>query len=247
MQMCRHQRFLALAAVEAEQSIESTKHGALLVRGGKVLGSGHNSARSRNASVPGAANAISLHSEVRSSFCDLPRREELHTLFPHHPAFDLPTWRARRGRCRSCRWRLFSPFRGFYRAQAYTHNDTPTKRNKFRHCDLYVVRVLPEGRQFQGTTERDPARFGFSQPCMRCLRTLEVFGVQRVIFSTGHQSLDGNIGFEIHNVIELLRNSSLRGHRSRGDEEALACGALRCHEVSAGSGQSRRHWSPSDK
>mmetsp|Transcript_11604 Transcript_11604/g.29714 ORF Transcript_11604/g.29714 Transcript_11604/m.29714 type:complete len:83 (+) Transcript_11604:150-398(+) len=64
MQMCRHQRFLALAAVEAEQSIESTKHGALLVRGGKVLGSGHNSARSRNASVPGAANAISLHSEV---------------------------------------------------------------------------------------------------------------------------------------------------------------------------------------
>jgi len=63
-QMCRHQRFLALAAVEAEQSSETTKHGALLVRGGKVLGVGHNSARSRNTSVPGAANATSLHSEV---------------------------------------------------------------------------------------------------------------------------------------------------------------------------------------
>lgn len=62
--MCRHQRFLALAAVEAEQSSETKKHGALLVRGGKVLGAGHNSARSRNTSVPGAANATSLHSEV---------------------------------------------------------------------------------------------------------------------------------------------------------------------------------------
>jgi len=61
---CRHQRFLALAAVEAEQSSETKKHGALLVRGGKVLGAGHNSARSRNTSVPGAANATSLHSEV---------------------------------------------------------------------------------------------------------------------------------------------------------------------------------------
>lgn len=62
--MCKHERFLAAAAAEAEQSSEATKHGSLLVRAGKVLGSGHNSARSRNTSVPGQPNVTSLHSEV---------------------------------------------------------------------------------------------------------------------------------------------------------------------------------------
>lgn len=58
--MTRHQKFLALAAAEAAQSTLETKHGALVVRGGKVLGSGHNSDRSRL----GATNVVSLHSEV---------------------------------------------------------------------------------------------------------------------------------------------------------------------------------------
>lgn len=44
-----------------------TKHGALLVRGGKILGSGHNSDRSRLAAFPGASNIISLHSEARAA------------------------------------------------------------------------------------------------------------------------------------------------------------------------------------
>ena len=65
---------------------------------------------------------------------------------------------------------------------------------------------------------------------MRCLRALEAFGVQRVIFSSGEQGPNGEIGWEIHPVSTLLRNSLVRGHRSRGDVEAIACGALRCHE-----------------
>lgn len=93
------------------------------------------------------------------------------------------------------------------------------------------MRVLPEGRQLQGTPQRDPNRFGLSQPCVRCLRALEAFGVQRVIFSTGEQGGDGAIGCEIHAVTQLLHCSSVRGHCSRGDEEAIACGALRCQDV----------------
>lgn len=60
----RHDRFLTAAAAEAEQSTLETKHGSLLVRGGKVLGSGHNSSRSRLAALPRQSNVPSLHSEV---------------------------------------------------------------------------------------------------------------------------------------------------------------------------------------
>ena len=60
----RHSRFLQLAAQVAENSEQETKHGSLLVRGGKVLGSGHNSSRSRLQAMPGASNVTSLHSEV---------------------------------------------------------------------------------------------------------------------------------------------------------------------------------------
>ena len=62
--MTRHQRFLRAAAAEAEQSTLETKHGSLLVRSGKILGSGHNSDRSRLADMPGNPNMTSLHSEV---------------------------------------------------------------------------------------------------------------------------------------------------------------------------------------
>ena len=72
----RTDRFLLAAAAEAEQSTLETKHGSLLVRGGKVLGSGHNSSRSRKQVLPGESNVISLHSEVAAAAavpCLLPR------------------------------------------------------------------------------------------------------------------------------------------------------------------------------
>ena len=63
--MGRHDRFLLLAAAEAENSRLETKHGSVLVRAGKVISSGHNSDRTRMASLPGTPNAmISLHSEL---------------------------------------------------------------------------------------------------------------------------------------------------------------------------------------
>ena len=65
--MCRHARFLNLAAVEAKESPLDTKHGSLLVRGGKVIGSGHNSSRSRLQSIPGESNVTSLHSEMAAA------------------------------------------------------------------------------------------------------------------------------------------------------------------------------------
>lgn len=65
--MGRHSRFLTLAAAEAENSTQEIQHGSLLVRGGKVLGAGHNSSRSRlQTHLPGASNMASLHSEVRA-------------------------------------------------------------------------------------------------------------------------------------------------------------------------------------
>ena len=61
----RHSKFLLQAAAEAEGSAMEIKHGALLVRSGKVVGAGHNSDRSRLAGIPGGTvNAVSLHSEV---------------------------------------------------------------------------------------------------------------------------------------------------------------------------------------
>lgn len=123
-------------------------------------------------------------------------------------------------------------FRGFY--QAYPGH-YERARKKLRHCDLYVVRLLPEGRQFQGTAARDLRRLGFSQPCVRCLRALEAAGVQRIVFSTGlpaecppdsPPSPDA-IGYEVSTVAELLAAGHERGHSSRGDLGAVACGALR--------------------
>ena len=52
-----------LAACPSLESLE-IKHGALLVSGGKVIGRGCNSDRSRMASRPGDANTVALHSEV---------------------------------------------------------------------------------------------------------------------------------------------------------------------------------------
>eukprot|EP00310_Coccolithus_braarudii_P021202 CAMPEP_0183351452 /NCGR_PEP_ID=MMETSP0164_2-20130417/24978_1 /TAXON_ID=221442 /ORGANISM="Coccolithus pelagicus ssp braarudi, Strain PLY182g" /LENGTH=174 /DNA_ID=CAMNT_0025523639 /DNA_START=48 /DNA_END=574 /DNA_ORIENTATION=+ len=52
------------AAQMAERSALEIKHGALLVRGGKVVGRGCNSDRSRLSSLPGDANMVALHSEV---------------------------------------------------------------------------------------------------------------------------------------------------------------------------------------
>eukprot|EP00325_Prymnesiales_sp_UTEX-LB-985_P026732 CAMPEP_0174718188 /NCGR_PEP_ID=MMETSP1094-20130205/28244_1 /TAXON_ID=156173 /ORGANISM="Chrysochromulina brevifilum, Strain UTEX LB 985" /LENGTH=191 /DNA_ID=CAMNT_0015918239 /DNA_START=71 /DNA_END=647 /DNA_ORIENTATION=+ len=180
--MGRHDRFLTAAAAEAEQSTLGTKHGSLLVRSGKILGSGHNSDRSRLTDVPGNdSNVTSLHSEVAA----------------------------------------VEAFRGFYNV----YDDRV--RKKLRHCDLYVVRLLPEGRQVQGTPERESFRFGFSKPCVRCLRALQTYGVHRVIFTTGEEDPDGGIGCEIKAVQELLKSARLDGHQSRGDEGAVACGAVR--------------------
>ena len=72
-----------------------------------------------------------------------------------------------------------------------------------RHCDLYVVRLLPEGPPpLTGRSHlvHQPYRFGFSQPCVRCLRALEAFGVHRVIFSTGKVGSDGEVGCEVGGV-----------------------------------------------
>ena len=77
--MCRTIRFLNQAAEEAERSELDIKHGALLVRSGKVIGSGHNSSRTRLSAVPGAFPGVSMHSEVRAPthgharrFCEPP-------------------------------------------------------------------------------------------------------------------------------------------------------------------------------
>lgn len=63
--MPRHEKFILEATQVAASSLLEIKHGALLVRGGKVIGRGCNSDRSRLASQqPGDANMVALHSEV---------------------------------------------------------------------------------------------------------------------------------------------------------------------------------------
>lgn len=53
------------AASIAEESALEIKHGAVLVRGGKIVGRGCNSDRSRLAAISGAvSNNHALHSEV---------------------------------------------------------------------------------------------------------------------------------------------------------------------------------------
>ena len=130
------------------------------------------------------------------------------------------------------RLRLSSPFRGFYRAYSATYNEARARRKPLRHCDLYVVRLLPEpeGRQPPGSSQLDQSRFGLSRPCVRCLRALDAFGVHRVIFSTGEESSAGEVGCEVREVQELLATSCEAGHCSRGDKCSVAIGAVRRQE-----------------
>jgi tRNA(Arg) A34 adenosine deaminase TadA len=70
--MCRSVKFLNQAAEEAERSELEIKHGALLVRSGKVIGSGHNSSRTRVSSVSGTFSGVSMHSEVAALHSAVP-------------------------------------------------------------------------------------------------------------------------------------------------------------------------------
>ena len=128
--------------------------------------------------------------------------------------------------------RLRWPCRVFYKAHRDSREERTNKR-PLRHCDLYVVRLLPQGRQLQGSAARDPARFGFSQPCVRCLRALAAFGVHRVIFSTGEERDDTDeIAYEIREVRQLLEMATASGgHHSRGEKGAVASGAIRSQPV----------------
>jgi len=225
--MCRSERFLSQAAEEAARSELDIKHGALLVRSGKVIGAGHNSSRTRISAAPGAFSGVSLHSEVPA--CPLQP-----LTLPQPPPLP-PSPFASRAPCPSgnplihsphapvhARSRRYStPFRVFYEAQK--------TRKMLRRCDLYVVRLLPERSDDSAPDScgalhvpsdvirrGDAARFGNSQPCVRCLRALDAFGVNRVVFSTGETGADdGGIGCEVRNVRELLRGA---GHSSRGDK-----------------------------
>ena len=103
----------------------------------------------------------------------------------------------------------------FYKAQGTYHR---RKKPPLKNCDLYVVRLLPAA---PGSTPEE--RFGFSQPCVRCLRALDAFGVHRVIFSTGEAGDDGEVGCAVRDVSELLAESR---HCSRGDKCSIAVGAV---------------------
>lgn len=110
-----------------------------------------------------------------------------------------------------------------------------------QHCDLYVVRLLPGGRPTVSGAPCDAARcFGFSKPCVRCLRTLDIFGVHRVIFSTGEATADGEIGCEVRVVAELLAAAvESGGHCSRGDRCAVASGAVRSSDCGGTTSEGR--------
>eukprot|EP00965_Chrysotila_dentata_P191554 6174598-Pleurochrysis_carterae.AAC.3 len=66
--MPRYLKHIIDAAEIAEHSQQEIKHGAVLVRGGKVIGRGCNSDRSRMRALSGGgANMVALHSEVRKA------------------------------------------------------------------------------------------------------------------------------------------------------------------------------------
>ena len=129
----------------------------------------------------------------------------------------------------SCRWPPRTAHGAFYKVHGNYREEHHRASRPLRHCDLYVVRLLPEGRQLQGSATLDPApRLGFSQPCVRCLQALVAFGVHRVIYSTGEDTLDGEVACEVREVRELLAAVSVSGgHHSRGDKGAVASGAVR--------------------
>lgn len=57
-------RHLLEAAAVAEGSALEIKHGAVIVRGGKLIGRGCNSDRSRLTAIGAVSNNVALHSEV---------------------------------------------------------------------------------------------------------------------------------------------------------------------------------------
>ena len=116
---------------------------------------------------------------------------------------------------------------GFYEVQE-------ARKNLRQHCDLYVVRVLPDGSKPHDASEPGPAvRFGNSKPCVRCLNALGAAGVRRVVFSTGDVPREGALAYEVRTVQDLLDESAREGgHSSRGDLSScdlLQRGALRRH------------------
>ncbi|KAL1500664.1 hypothetical protein AB1Y20_013311 [Prymnesium parvum] len=109
---------------------------------------------------------------------------------------------------------------------------------------MYVVRLLPAGRQLQNVRgegkARDPLRFGNSKPCLRCLHALAAVGVHRVIFTSGERVPSSFIPGEqcipcdVRSVDDLLMDAVVEGHSSRGDVQiADASQAPGCHVSAA--------------
>jgi len=102
---------------------------------------------------------------------------------------------------------------------------------------MYVVRLLPAGRKYQGSGAEDPTRFGNSKPCVRCLQALDAAGIRRVVYTTGSFAENGEVDCAMQVVAELLDRSAVDGgHCSRGDAAA--------GHASAAAGDERRHASP---
>ena len=65
---------------------------------------------------------------------------------------------------------------------------------------------------------------------MRCLRVLEALGVHRIIYSTGEDRCDGEVGCEVcevHDLLSVADTTERMGHCSRGDRSAIESGAVR--------------------
>mmetsp|Transcript_14773 Transcript_14773/g.48304 ORF Transcript_14773/g.48304 Transcript_14773/m.48304 type:complete len:177 (+) Transcript_14773:140-670(+) len=132
------------------------------------------------------------------------------------------------------RWRRFTThIGGFYEAER------SRKGKLLRHCEMYVVRVLPAGRMVQGSKGEDTTRFGNSKPCVRCLQALDAAGIRRVIYTTGIFCQAGEVDCEVQHVADLLELSRIGGgHSSRGDT-AAGCAAVWTGEARLQSNESR--------
>eukprot|EP00741_Cyanophora_paradoxa_P021327 tig00021348_g20587.t1 len=65
--MCKADRMISLAALQAQLSEMRNSHGAVLVAGGKVLGVGMNEDRYSRSAM--AAGVCSIHAEVNALSC----------------------------------------------------------------------------------------------------------------------------------------------------------------------------------
>ncbi|KAI5984622.1 hypothetical protein EDD15DRAFT_2480115 [Pisolithus albus] len=147
--------------VEAASKSTMNFHlGAVLVKGGKIISSGHNHCRThydgKDVREQGHRKPVSMHAEMHA----------IYSLTGMSPSFKQQVQPGQRTACAVNQKPCFEP--GRQRSKSKRDRQGWTRQHpRVNGADLYVVRVTRSG-------------VGNAQPCWRCVRWCALSGVKRI-------------------------------------------------------------------